>query len=1851
MRAMLRLSCWVFASVIFSAVSVSAQVTTGTPPFGSYTGGPDVINLANLNAHFTTPVFHKPGRGGFDFDYDLTYDTSLWYPVSVNGTTTWTPVTNYGWNGILVPTAGGQITNSYVLSTPEPCNPPSNMTIIQWPIYTWVYIDSNGVSHHFPGSTSGFSTLYPNCNPPGGQQGSETFTAVAQDSSGYLMTAYYPGTGTTTVYSSVGSIFGLPINYSGGNSTVTDRNGNEITFNGSSAVFTDSVGKTALSFSGIAPSPTVMTYTTSTGGSGKVTVYYVNYQLKTNFGCSGVVEYNNSSVNLVDHITLADSTTYSFTYEQTPGGTSGQVTGRLKSITFPTGGTITYNYTGGSNGITCSDGSAAGLTRTMPDSSVWTFARASGTTTVTAPQLPYDSAANQTVYTFTGLNETSRKIYQGSSSGGTLLRTINTAWSGTPTSQITILEDGSTQSKVTMSYDQYGNLLTMGEYDWGTGAPGSLLRTTTNTYMSPGSTNLASFLASQIVQDGNGNIKSRVNISYDGFALTCRSTPIPQHDDSGHGCTFTPRANQTSVTTYTTPTNPPSGATTRNAYYDQLGNSVSADLSCCQQKQWNYSTTTNYAYPDSVVSGSSAPQLTTSATYDLNMGLVLTSTDENSQVITFTYDNMGRVTNTHRPDGQNVTGSYTDVANGWVAQTCSPVSGSTSVCRQTSFDNMGRAQVQEVLSGTGTVYSTSQTTYDVLGRTYKVSNPYTGSPQYWTETDYDALSRPVKTILPDRVTTTPAYSLNTVTATDPAGKQLKSQVDGLRRLTTVYEPDVTNGNALTQTTSYTYDVFDNLTQVKQGVQTRSYVYDALARLTSATTPEAGQVQFQYNADNLLTQRTDARGVITTYTFDSLNRPTGLTYNVGSTGVPATPSIELAYGTNPSLNNNGRLLSMTDGVGSETYSYDILGNLTGVQKIINGTTFATNYAYDYAGDLTALVYPSGRVVQQSYDAIGRLCAVGTVGSSCSSGTTYSNGFTYSVAGQLTALTYGNGVAASLAYSPDRLQLQSLTYLKGSSTLFSTNYWYKTNSTYCPSAPAGNNGQIQCITDNVDNGRSATYGYDALYRLTSAVTAGSSGYSKWGLSWTYDRYGNRTAQTVTAGTGPSNNSLSFGNPGGAQTNRPDGYSFDANGNMKNDGTNTITYDAENRIVSSTGSLGSGSYAYDGNSLRVQKVSSSTTTVYIFSGSEVIAEYTNGGVAPSVEYVYSGSQMTATIASASYNGSAGSGSADVGGGEQSKVVATPGTGGVTISGSEQSTQYTCGPDNEQCTMYDSGTVSVTVNGFGAQVSYGEYDTTNTIASALITALNATGSPVTASGGANSITLVAKTPGSGSNYPLSTSVQYNSAYFSHASFTATPSGSTLTGGTGSLTPIYDTGTAWATVNGFQASTTYGQNDTASTVAANIANVFNTNNSSPVTAVVASGSLTLTSKTGGSGSNYPLSSGSSTSQPSTFSHPSFSVSVSGTTLGWTAPTYYQGDHLSLRLITDLSGNVLGQKGHYPYGETWYEANTTTKWKFTSYERDSESGNDYAMARYYVNRFGRFPSPDLMSGNLANPQTLNRYAYALNDPIDMVDPSGLCSFFDELGAEYSYNDCIGGGGGGWSNLLGGGGGLSGSDAMNEAYAAYSSWADAMMLANNDGEIDLGGGHMVYLNWNVTNGVYGIKEWNGNTVANIASLLAEIGVQPGEGPGPGTASEPAYSSGSSNSGGSVNPFVNLAKCAKDLYNVTIVNFAPAAPGSNGTFAGMFNGNRFFIETDVASYSSFALTVKAKGPLGLFSGKTAGLTLKSNPNLNYIANDLSPEEMYPTIWGHELGHSLDLITTGNTSEASAEKFEDCIIGLKH
>lgn len=106
--------------------------------------------------------------------------------------------------------------------------------------------------------------------------------------------------------------------------------------------------------------------------------------------------------------------------------------------------------------------------------------------------------------------------------------------------------------------------------------------------------------------------------------------------------------------------------------------------------------------------------------------------------------------------------------------------------------------------------------------------------------------------------------------------------------------------------------------------------------------------------------------------------------------------------------------------------------------------------------------------------------------------------------------------------------------------------------------------------------------------------------------------------------------------------------------------------------------------------------------------------------------------------------------------------------------------------------------------------------------------------------------------------------------------------------------------------------------------------------------------------------------------------------------TYFiHTDHLgSTRTVTNYASSVTDKLDYLPYGEQ-IAGGTFTTHKFTGYERDSESGLDYANARYYSSSLGRFMSIDPAPGDVAGPQSYNRYGYVVNNPLTLTDPTGM----------------------------------------------------------------------------------------------------------------------------------------------------------------------------------------------------------------------------------------------------------------------
>ncbi|MEK6896771.1 MAG: RHS repeat-associated core domain-containing protein [Nanoarchaeota archaeon] len=115
---------------------------------------------------------------------------------------------------------------------------------------------------------------------------------------------------------------------------------------------------------------------------------------------------------------------------------------------------------------------------------------------------------------------------------------------------------------------------------------------------------------------------------------------------------------------------------------------------------------------------------------------------------------------------------------------------------------------------------------------------------------------------------------------------------------------------------------------------------------------------------------------------------------------------------------------------------------------------------------------------------------------------------------------------------------------------------------------------------------------------------------------------------------------------------------------------------------------------------------------------------------------------------------------------------------------------------------------------------------------------------------------------------------------------------------------------------------------------------------------------------------------------------------------YYHPDHLgSTDVVTDANGTVVEDVDYEPFGEVigeGAEGNISSRYLFTGQELDVESGLMYYGARYYAPGIMHFTQPDSLLADIYDPQQLNRYAYARNNPQKYVDKSGnyIESFLD-----------------------------------------------------------------------------------------------------------------------------------------------------------------------------------------------------------------------------------------------------------------
>jgi RHS repeat-associated protein len=1220
-------------ALAFSVSLAFAQVPTGTPPFSSSAGGPDVIDLANLNVQIQVPVINKPGRGGMNFFYNLSYDSSVWYPVGASGNQKWTPVENWGFREVTEVETGYV---SYTEITTE-CNG-AKVGFEGWYLYSYTnfaYHDNHGVVHPFAGSAYYYSgENYGTCIMGSNKQ----LTALATDGSGYTLATNLPG---GSIITPIGTVTYPPFGTGLGSAYAVDRNGNEITVTGgTSTTFTDTLGTTALTISGsgTASSPLQLQYP-APGGATSYQINYTNYTVATNFGISGIGEYKSTAaVPLITSIVLPDGSQYVFQYEATPSAPASGActpysgttctTARLASVQYPTGGVITYSYSGGNNGV-LSDGSAATLTRAVSPGGTWTYAQVKGsgaasTTTVTDPQ------GNVTTIQFQGIYETQRVVNQGSS---TVLLTTNTCYSPTlpctgtavtlPITErnisTTLAGSGNLTDDHTYGYDDYGNLLSAQDWDFGSGAAGAYLRKTTISYASLG--NIVSFPQTVTTTNATGTTVSQTTYNYDYGSVTAPTGSTPQWVSVSGS-----RGNLTSTYEYTSSTS--TYLTQANTYYNTgtLNTSTDVNGGLTTYTYSNSTATCGNAFPTGITEAVSA--LTQSYTWNCGGGVMTAFEDENQQTTTTTYSDpyywrpasitnpASAVTNFCYGLFSSSNGACAINPNQIESQMTFNTNGSSTVDNLTTTDGLGRPILQQTRQAPGaTMFDTTETVYDSLGRVSKTVLPFsttagtTNSSGAGTTTSYDALNRITQQQDSGGGTVSINYTQNDVfvSLNAPTGENAKRrqlEYNSIGQLTSVCEvTSLTGSGSCAQKTAqtgywtkYTYNPLSEITGVTQNAQssstqTRTYVYDLMGRMTSEMNPESGTTTYTYDTASAcgtwngdLVEKVDAIGNVTCFSYDPLQRLSETWYPSGAYA-SNTPTKYFVYDSATvnsvaMVNAKGRLAEAYTCTGSCTSKLTDEGfSYTGVGQVGTFYESTPNSGGYYS---SAAVYWQNGVISQLQGFYGStsnyLANYGLDGE----GRPYSaNGLQssmiYNPASQPTQLNFTSGDFDNFTYDPNTGRMTQYQFNVNNQSVTGTLTWNSNGSlsSLAITDPFNSNDQQTCSYGS-PSATPAIAGYDDLERLISFNCVNSSNVSIWGQTFGYDALGNLT-QSGTESFLPSYSSatnqmteLNSCTPtydaNGNLTNdcAIETYSWDAAGHATTIHGNGVTYDALGRMV---------------------------------------------------------------------------------------------------------------------------------------------------------------------------------------------------------------------------------------------------------------------------------------------------------------------------------------------------------------------------------------------------------------------------------------------------------------------------------------------------------------------------------------------------------------------------------------------------------------------------------------------------------------------------------------------------------------
>jgi len=1182
----------------------------------------------------------------------------------------------------------------------------------------------------------------------------------------------------------------------------------------------------------------------------------------------------------VTQITRPDGTQYRFTYDP--------IYGTISQITFPTGGYVRFEYGVRNIGNTFVGAVQSKSTIVVTDvylwngtagESHWSYSYSdvvSGTSVIST-----ENAPDGTTTSFTGAPFIFSKIYTSGDPtwleasrtvkdiNSTLMKTVKTSYLSASScqslpSQITstlYIGASPVNQQVNLIYDGYCNLIEKDESDRYTGTTPTWLRKTFTTYQyvnSPSwvTAHIVNKPAQVLITDGSGHPYSLVQYGYDASLSGNVGAGVMNHDDVNFGPS--------------SPALPRGNLTTESHCSSVIGTST-------------VSPNSQGIIPTSVGTSVCSSWLTTSRIYDIT-GQVQQVTDPKGNITKFDYtDQYGGVAPAKPTNAYPTT--ITHVAN----NTTDKYTYNYYIGEQASHSD----------------WNSEQTTYSYI-------DPTSGSG--------DSLNRIRQITFPTTVDGTTGTSANQV--------QKFTYVDTPGQFQVTTSRLVDSGGTSTSTTT-NYDALARLSststitpQCPTGVQVQTS-YDALSRVAAVTNPFCSTTDPTYGS--------------TQFTYDALGRKVLITY-------PDTSTSTLAYAgfasqsTEPfNGSTNVRRIQQTDGLGRLTSVCEVSasslgsGTPSGCGQDVSGTGYLTAYTYDPLGNLLCVEQHGGvtatgcssssssdsssawHVRRFTYDGLSRL----TSAKNPESGTvsyTYSMQNSSACAGDMKApCTKTDARGAKTAYSYDGMNRLigksyslasggSITAVSDLSSCF--NYektlsgWTDSNpkgemtaaweqSGACPAAP------VTAIPSGATGIRIFS-GHDSLGHVAREQEClSATGCSFSATTGVFNYSYNLMGSTVQ-----SNNGISAGAVGAALTDHQNTSTvtapsitwkatFDDAGQMQQ----AFVQDQPSALGISTYLqnptllLANGTTAYDPFGHLVSAgigipYSSTTPAIQLnrkYDNRARIVTEIDGGDAVSTTATGSVGIITVNGTEAgpfTATATSGSGTLTVSGGDGSNYVCTTTTVYEGGNGQYPVQITTCS------WVPDTGTLSVTINGFTSTATYGVGTSDNAIALAIATGFQAASSPVIAvvPNGGNSIGLTAKTTGSVTNYPITLS---NGGGF----FISDPK-ATLTGGHAAGT-VYDAGTVTVTVTNNSVSpavnyttspVSWSQTSTPSLLAANLVSAINTAAGTIVTAAAGSdpGSINVQSKGTGAGTNYAIkvnvADSQTTAYPSFFPEPSFEV-------------------------------------------------------------------------------------------------------------------------------------------------------------------------------------------------------------------------------------------------------------------------------------------------------------------------------------------------------------------------------------------